>query len=265
MNGNPFKPVASGDTFAAKRDWLNEVTRAAQAYRQSRSNLDAGSRASNIKEGLILVGNNSGQDIMQGQVLGISDIFWGPVDNLNEFLFNFALYGDMPDSSSIGNFVVARGPIAKNAIGQCYAFGICPVRVKVGSMSDQWADAVSGQLYLQSGSSGSAQILYLSSDALTDGTNWALIRFPAAAPAPGNFMVNLTQTGGSNGNKTTAATWTYTAKTLNNATTLGTVLSPNKPRPFGTQTAATLGVAYYDNTGTFQLAEAYEKPGSGGC
>jgi hypothetical protein len=79
------------------------------------------------------------------------------------------------------------------------------------------------------------------------------------------FAVNLTQTGGSNGNASTSATWTYTAKTLDNSTTLGTVLSPQKSRPHGTMTAATLGSGYYNSSNAFTLYEALETPGTGTC
>lgn len=83
------------------------------------------------------------------------------------------------------------------------------------------------------------------------------------AAAMGMFPVTLTQTGGSNGNKTTAASWTYTAASLSGET-LGTSLSPQWPRPNGTMTAATAGLAYYDS-GSVVLAIAFEQPGSGGC
>lgn len=78
------------------------------------------------------------------------------------------------------------------------------------------------------------------------------------------FKVALTQTGGSNGTTGSAATWTYTATSLS-GNTLGTGLSPEKPRPFGTMTAATRGTGYLDGTGAFTLSEAYEKEGSTVC
>ncbi len=80
----------------------------------------------------------------------------------------------------------------------------------------------------------------------------------------GVFVVALTQTGGATGTQSAAATWTYTATSLAGVV-LGTVLSPERPRSFGTRTAATKGYAYYNNAGTFTLAEAWETPGSGGC
>ena len=43
---------------------------------------------------------------------------------------------------------------------------------------------------------------------------------------PGLFPVNLTEDGGSAGNKTTQCSFTYTVKTTDDSTTLGTTLSP---------------------------------------
>ena len=78
------------------------------------------------------------------------------------------------------------------------------------------------------------------------------------------FAVSLTQTGGSNGDKTNAATWTYTVKTLGDIE-LATGKSPQQTRPNGTMTAATRGLAYYDADGSLMLAWAFETPGTGAC
>lgn len=68
------------------------------------------------------------------------------------------------------------------------------------------------------------------------------------------FAVNVSQTGGSNGTSTTAATWTYTA-TTKDGVTLGTVLSPENQRPtVGKVTAGTKGHGYFYPNGTFVLS-----------
>lgn len=80
----------------------------------------------------------------------------------------------------------------------------------------------------------------------------------------GLFSVALTQTGGSNGTKTTAASWTYTVKTIDSAVTLGTGVALTRPRPAGYMTAGTSGLAYYDGT-TLKLWDAGEIYGIGPC
>ena len=84
------------------------------------------------------------------------------------------------------------------------------------------------------------------------------------------FRVKLVQSGGSNGSSTVAPTYTYHAYRPNdtsnerklNTASSGAAVSPEKTSPVGLVTAATIGLAYYDNTGAFTLYEAYEKPGT---
>jgi hypothetical protein len=76
--------------------------------------------------------------------------------------------------------------------------------------------------------------------------------------------VALTQTAGSNGTKTTTASWTYTVKTIDSATTLGTGVALTRSRPNGTASAGTKGLAYYDGT-TLKLWDAGEIYGSASC
>lgn len=85
-------------------------------------------------------------------------------------------------------------------------------------------------------------------------------------PRRGMIPVSLTQTGGSNGTSSAAATWTYTANdTLGGSAELGTVLGPEWPRPNGRMTAATKGLGYFNTSGVFVLSIAYEKPGAMEC
>jgi hypothetical protein len=77
------------------------------------------------------------------------------------------------------------------------------------------------------------------------------------------YYVALTQTGGSNGTQTTAASWTYTMKN-ENGETLGTGVSPATTRPNGTQVAATYGSARW-NGSTWILVSLNEVYGTGTC
>lgn len=87
------------------------------------------------------------------------------------------------------------------------------------------------------------------------------------------FPVKVQQTGGSNGSKTTAASYTYTARSLpwngtSGGVTLGTGLSLARPRPNGKVTVQSgstgYGVGFYDGL-TFKLWDAGEVPGTIGC
>jgi hypothetical protein len=91
-------------------------------------------------------------------------------------------------------------------------------------------------------------------------------RYLFVVPGPPGvlFRVTLAQTGGLNGNKTTPASWVYTAVDLDGVT-VGTNLSPERARENGTRSAATMGTGYFNTAGTFVLAEAWEPHGTGSC
>lgn len=80
----------------------------------------------------------------------------------------------------------------------------------------------------------------------------------------GLIRVVLSSPSGSNGTKTTAASYTYTVKDLEGIS-FGAGYAPEKSRPNGAVTAATQGIGYFNTSGTFVLYEAYELPGTGVC
>lgn len=72
------------------------------------------------------------------------------------------------------------------------------------------------------------------------------------------FVVNLSMDGGAAGDGSGPATWTYTVTSLDGVE-LGTAMSPQRPRDsFGEREEAGKGTGYYDASGTFKLAEAWE-------
>lgn len=80
------------------------------------------------------------------------------------------------------------------------------------------------------------------------------------------FPVKVTKDGGSDGNQSGAATWTYTVKDLA-GTTLGTAVSPIKTRPNGKMTYAadnSYAIAFYDGA-TLKLWDVTEVPGTVGA
>ncbi len=80
-------------------------------------------------------------------------------------------------------------------------------------------------------------------------------------PRHSMFAVGLTEDGGSAGNASTQCSFTYTVKTLDAATTLGTAMTPGKQRPtVGAMLSGggLAGAGYYDTTSTFVLFCANE-------
>lgn len=81
----------------------------------------------------------------------------------------------------------------------------------------------------------------------------------------GVFQVAVTQTGGSDGSASTAASYTYTVKTQDSVTTLGTGVAVTGPRPKGLTNVGTVGLAYYDSSGALKLWSAGETPTTAAC
>jgi hypothetical protein len=84
--------------------------------------------------------------------------------------------------------------------------------------------------------------------------------------SPGFFPVTVTQDGGSAGTNSpaAAATYTYTVKDLSGSQ-LGTTIPVVWARQKGHVTAASNGMAYYDNTGTLKLAIVDEVIDTSAC
>jgi hypothetical protein len=211
---------------------------------------------------IVTVKNNSGGDVNRFGVLGINDALFTPTDNGDLFKSRVIINGDTPSALHQGRFVVLLEPIADGKLGRGYVAGTIPCKIDVIDTSHDFADVKpADDVSLKSrGGYGSARILYKESGT---GVKLAYVELTPAAPGV-HFYVALTQTGGSNGTDTTAATWTYTAVSVTGAP-CGTAMAPDRPRGFGTFAAATKGVGYYDNSGDFKLADAYETPGTEEC
>lgn len=99
-----------------------------------------------------------------------------------------------------------------------------------------------------------------------------LTRIAVPIDQPGAFPVYVEKTGGSNGNASSTASWTYKVYALNGAT-MGANVPLATPRPNGTATfqsgTSGLGLACYVPNGTnaaaLKLLNAYEIYGVGGC
>ena len=78
------------------------------------------------------------------------------------------------------------------------------------------------------------------------------------------FPVTVYKTGGGTGSPTTACTYKYTVKTVDEVTTLGTVMTPEKNRPsVGYMKAPSdgdIGLGYWSIAGVFYLFDANEIP-----
>lgn len=182
-----MKTVANGSPVRPSAQWQNRVTSATKKVESSGSMLSAGQPGIRQPQGLIYVQNNSGEDRKRFEILGIDDIQYGPDDNKAEFQNNPSLIGVTPkENEHAGNFVICAEPIADQAVGRAWIFGVCPVQIDIQNVSDGFADVDDNEPgQLKSGQSGAAQILWTENDenGTTDtGIMWALVRLTGPGP-----------------------------------------------------------------------------------
>jgi hypothetical protein len=211
---------------------------------------------------IVKIRNDSEADLDRFSVLGIDAALFTPTDNEELFKSQVVLKGIVPTGAHQGKFAVLLEPVADGKVGRAYVAGAITCKINIVDEDHDFADVKpTDTASLESrGGYGSARILYKES-----GTG-VLLAYVELAPKPAgvHFAVTLAQTGGANGNANSAATWEYTATSLSGAE-IDTAVTPAKPRGNGTFTQATQGVGYYNASGDFVLAEAYETPGTEEC
>lgn len=262
---DPLQRVNSGDRFGLSAARENLMRDAARWVRDNARQIGAGDSATTFKNTTIFtVKNLSGADIDRFGVLGVVDTLFTPTDNPDLFKTQVVLKGAQPLlASHFGRCVVALEPIKNNKLGRCYGGGMFPAKINIQNANDCFADVKDNDATMLQSIAGWGRYRIRYAETGT-GIKFAIVE-TGWTPAGTIFRVALTQTGGSNGNKTTAASWTYTAKDLAAGVNLGTGLSPERSRPKGTRSAATIGIGYYDGVGVFHLYEADETPGRNDC
>jgi hypothetical protein len=119
----------------------------------------------------------------------------------------------------------------------------------------EWLD---GSHQLRSG----ALVFYIG---IYDWQEQSIIRWVMNVGGPtGVIPVSLATDGGTNGDASSAPSYTYTVTPIGGGSTIATAASPQVARPTGTATAASYGLGYYTG-GTFSLLYAFEIPGSSSC
>jgi hypothetical protein len=225
----------------------------------------------NRSSGIIRVRNDSGGSVARFGVLGIDDPVVTPTTNLSTFQNKPALSCSTPaDADHRGRFVVLTEPLADGRIGRAWASGVCPVQIEVVTATESSTRAEitdTDATKLTANPNGSAEILWKETGT---GTKWGLIRM-GVAPASPLFPVNMTQTGGSSGDETEDASWTYTVTDTITGTQLDTAVDPaasphTHARPsLGEMVAATKGIAYYLDDGTLVVHSCNEVPAVEDC
>ncbi|HPP28896.1 MAG TPA: hypothetical protein PLV57_20505 [Phycisphaerae bacterium] len=251
-----LKKVQSGSPLVIPAQTFNAFIDAARDYQDRQLGQQRTALSSSNDSGMVLLKNISGADRARFEILGINTPLIQPADNLDQFVNRPALSGVTPTAANHwGKFGVLAEPIRNGALGWAWVSGVCPVKIDIANANHWHADIADGSAaYLKSSGGGAARILWKDSGT---GVRWAVVRLGRWSPTV--FPVNLTQTGGSQGTSTTAASWTYsvvdpvTNQTL--ATGVNPTASPHKwKRPSaGWMIAATFGYAHYNAQGQLVL------------
>lgn len=135
------------------------------------------------RERIIWIKNASGSALGLYEVLGLDDMVtpYNPQTNLDRFKETIVFEGKTPTTEShLGKFGIVQEPIADEGIGRVMVSGESQVVVKMLMPDDTSADVADGYVeYLESGGSGSAQILWVDDTEIVEGTGlyWAVVRF----------------------------------------------------------------------------------------
>ena len=167
--------VKFGDPLRIPASTFNAFIDAAEDLKRRQRDQGQSSGKSGARPGTILVKNNSGADRARFDVLGVDGPLFDPADNEDAFLEQVVFGGSTPDAEShTGKFVVLAEPVQDGWLGRAWVAGTFPAWVDIVAQGDQFCDIADGEtLYLASGSSGAAQILWSQGGT---GQQWAIVR-----------------------------------------------------------------------------------------
>lgn len=194
FGGDSFKIVASGQKpkFSASRHNLEtDMLKDFRGKRGIGMNNPQGIKMAAL-EGQVYVKNNSGGEVAVGGVLGIDDVGIGPDENPSQFKSLIYLYGVTPTTADhAGKFVVLAQTLGDGQTGKAFIQDTFWAQVNIVTAGDKWCDVKdSDATQLQSGSSGSAQIIYPLSGT---GKLWCLIRVGNSADDKGLHQGDIPQ------------------------------------------------------------------------
>jgi hypothetical protein len=253
--GQPFEPSAG--------EWNSFVDAADHVKRQGGSKSNT-RQAAQKNYTIIRIYNDSGAQINRFEAVGISDVVQQPGSSDTsfesmEFMNNVTIKARKPAAGDKLRWIVAIEDIPTGNNGLAAVSGIVPCKINLQSTSDLAVEIEANSTVPKSGKSG-FEIVWKGS---STGNQLALVNVGRLVNNS-FFPVKVTKTGGSDGTNTTAASWTYTVKNLDDVE-LGTGVSLAKPRPYGKMTyGSSHGLAFYDGA-TLKLWDAGEVPGSVHC
>jgi hypothetical protein len=161
---DPFRKVRTGDPLRIPAAAYNAFIDAAHLARRIDPDALRDPALPGAREHLVLVRNDSGEDLPRFGILGIAGpiIEPGAEGNEDEFKRRAAIIGAAITATDeyVGRFVVAREPIASGRIGWAVIRGATPAMVNVIDEDHGHADTYPDEQFLRSGFTGAARILW---------------------------------------------------------------------------------------------------------
>jgi hypothetical protein len=217
--------------------------------------------------------NTTDTMIDAGGVVGLGDPIFIPVDDKPIPEISFEVVAPTAEHVAKRQIAILAEPAnPSGGLAKAYVDGWFPAKVNFSSDDTNYAvvdpDGEGSDGLLSKGGVGDYRIVWRPSDPDTSdfltGEQWAIVTPIERVP----FVVWLTKDGGDDGDSSTAATWTYTIKTIEGVE-LDTAIELVRARPIGQMDYApanSRGLAVYedgDDGIELILLDAYgEKPGA---
>lgn len=269
--GDPFRPVRAGEPLVIGATAWNAAMLAGKAELRRRAALAASTLDPRLEPDLVLVRNDTGDDLDGFSVVGLGDPVTKAAARLAQFKGRGAIAGAVPTLASRGRFAVLQEPIRDGAVGLALVSGVTVGRVFVSTLTEvdgDHADVADGETgFLAACGSGAARILWM--EPLADREEgfedkpWCILLLGRGGDPGAMFAVLVTIDGGDAGSEEANCSWTYTVTDLRGRL-LGLAKSPYKRRlpqtPYTETPTDTVGQAFYDVLGVLQLYDANETP-----
>jgi len=262
-----LKKVQTGDRMRIPAQTFNAFIDAAVDYKRRQRGVGRDGQRVHRQTGIILVRNDTGEDLDRFSAVGIAAPIIGPDDNEDEFKNRATAVGIKPIvPDHRGRFAVYIEPVKAGKIAPACVSGVIPCRINVDEETHERADVEHDSTTLLTGHHGGAEILWKEEG---EGLKWALVKIGIAEPLAITFDVRLEQVEGEAGdNCEEDCSFKYDIYDIHTDEKLNKD-GPQEPiqsdiRPAKTQMiAATRGTAYWtvkENKIVVQLEEAFEEP-----
>ena len=139
-DGDALKKVRTGDRLRIPARTYNAFIDTAQAHRQREQDQHRQARGHHQSADVVLVRNQSGEDLERFDILGLDDPIVLPDDHDRQFFNRVSFIGVEPTQEHRGRFAVLLEPLKAGAIGHGLLSGVGVALVDVEDEQHRFAD-----------------------------------------------------------------------------------------------------------------------------